>query len=364
MARIELRRIAHRYDGAGNTAQAASYAVQPLDLVWEDGGAYALLGPSGCGKTTLLGIISGLLRPSEGTVWMNGRDVTALPPRERNVAQVFQFPVLYDTMTVFDNLAFPLRNRGVKPAEVRSRVQQVASLLDLTPELPRSASGLPGDLKQRISLGRGLVRTDVAALLLDEPLTVIDPHLRWQLRRKLMEIHKELKLTLIYVTHDQLEALTLADQVVVMREGYVLQQGTPTALFERPEHTFVGHFIGSPGMNVVPCSIANGEAVIAGQRLSLPSQLAASATLDGNYEIGVRPEFLNLTAERPNIAALRVTVRRLAQLGGFNVASVALGDHLMQVKTRGDQRPELGAECWLTFPDKQTHVYQDGRLIA
>jgi glycerol transport system ATP-binding protein len=179
-----------------------------------------------------------------------------------------------------------------------------------------------------------------------------------------MEIHAELKVTLIYVTHDQLEALTLADQVVVMRDGFVLQQGTPTALFERPEHTFVGHFIGSPGMNVLPCSIANGEALVGGQRLSLPGQLAASATLQGNYEIGVRPEFLNLEAERPNIAAARVSVKRLAQLGGFNVASVALGDLTVHVKTRPDQRPSLGEEFWLALPERHTHVYQDGRIIS
>jgi glycerol transport system ATP-binding protein len=364
MARIELRGVAHRYPPASGAAHAVpSYAVQPLDLVWDDGGAYALLGPSGCGKTTLLGIISGLLRPTQGSIWIDGRDVTLLAPRERNVAQVFQFPVLYDTMSVFDNLAFPLRNRGVKPAEVRSRVEQVAGLLDLTTELARTASGLPGDLKQRIALGRGLVRKDVAAILLDEPLTVIDPHLRWQLRRKLMEIHAELKVTLIYVTHDQLEALTLADQVVVMRDGYVLQRGTPTALFERPEHTFVGHFIGSPGMNVLPCTIKDGEAVIAGQPVSLPGHLAGSATLSGDYEIGIRPEFLNLTAERPNATAPRVTVRRLAQLGGFNVASVSLGEHTVHVKTRTEQQPALGTEYWLEFTEHQTHVYQGGRLI-
>jgi glycerol transport system ATP-binding protein len=361
MAQIELRGVAHRY--AGDRSAEAGFAVQPLDLVWDDGGAYALLGPSGCGKTTLLGIISGLLRPTNGSIWIDGRDVTQLAPRERNVAQVFQFPVLYDTMSVFDNLAFPLRNRGVKPAEVRTRVEQVAALLDLTSELPRTASGLPGDLKQRIALGRGLVRKDVAAILLDEPLTVIDPHLRWQLRRKLMEIHAELKVTLIYVTHDQLEALTLADQVVVMREGYVLQRGTPAALFERPEHTFVGHFIGSPGMNVLPCTISNGEARIAGQSLSLPSQMAGSATLQGEYEIGIRPEFLSLTLERPHSASPRVTVKRVVQLGGFNVASVELGEHTVHVKTRPEQQPVLGAEYWLEFPAEQTHVYQGGRLI-
>ncbi|HET6335209.1 MAG TPA: ABC transporter ATP-binding protein [Polyangiales bacterium] len=358
MARIELRRVAHRYNATDST-----YAVQPLDLIWDDGGAYALLGPSGCGKSTLLGIISGLLRPTEGSVWIDDRDVTTLAPRERNVAQVFQFPVLYDTMTVFDNLAFPLRNRRVKPAEVRSRVEQIAALLDLSSELSRTASGLPGDLKQRIALGRGLVRKDVAAILLDEPLTVIDPHLRWQLRRKLMEIHAELKVTLIYVTHDQLEALTLADQVVVMREGYVLQQGTPAELFERPEHTFVGHFIGSPGMNVLPCTIANGTARIAGQTVSLPRQLADSIKLQGECEIGIRPEFLRLTEEPPKTAAARVIVKRLAELGGFNVASVELGEHTVHVKTRPEQQPALGTECWLEFPDEQTHVYQGGRLI-
>jgi glycerol transport system ATP-binding protein len=360
MARIELRGIAHAYGGSAGAEP--SYAVQPLDLIWEDGGAYALLGPSGCGKSTLLGIISGLLRPTHGSVWIDGRDVTQLAPRERNVAQVFQFPVLYDTMTVYDNLAFPLRNRGVRPAEVRARVEQVASLLDLTAELPRTASGVPGDLKQRIALGRGLVRKDVAAILLDEPLTVIDPHLRWQLRRKLMEIHAELKVTLIYVTHDQLEALTLADQVVVMRDGYVLQRGTPSALFDRPEHTFVGHFIGSPGMNVVRCTIADGDATIAGQRASLPRQLAAIAT-SGEYELGIRPEFLGLTQDAPANSAPRVTIRQLAQLGGYNIASVELGEQLLQVKTRADEMPAIGAEYWLEFPELHTHLYRDGRLV-
>ena len=197
--------MAHSYQRDPRTD--ADYALKPLDLVWEHAGAYALLGPSGCGKTTLLGILSGLLRPTRGQVLIDGRDVTQLSPRERNIAQVFQFPVLYDSMSVFDNLAFPLRNRKLPAREVEARVREVAELLDLTAELRLRASGLSGELKQRISLGRGLVRKDVAAILLDEPLTVIDPHLKWQLRRKLMEIHRELRLTLIYVTHDQLEAL-------------------------------------------------------------------------------------------------------------------------------------------------------------
>ena len=177
----------------------------------------------------------------------DGKDVTDLPPEKRNIAQVFQFPVLYDTMSVFNNLAFPLRNRGVEESEVKKRVLEVAEILDLTPFLNKRAAGLAADAKQKISLGRGLVRSDVAAILFDEPLTVIDPHLKWHLRRKLKEVHEQLKLTLIYVTHDQVEALTFADQVVVMYEGEIVQIGTPQELFENPKHKFVGLFYREPG---------------------------------------------------------------------------------------------------------------------
>ena len=172
-------------------------------------------------------------------------------PTQRNIAQVFQFPVVYDTMSVYDNLAFPLRNRAVPEADVDTKVREIADMLDLSEMLPRRASGLTADMKQKISLGRGLVRTDVNVIMFDEPLTVIDPHLKWVLRSKLKELHQEVRTTMIYVTHDQTEALTFADQVVVMHEGQVVQIGTPVELFEKPRHTFVGHFIGSPGMNLL-----------------------------------------------------------------------------------------------------------------
>src|SRR3954466_5532962 len=246
MARIELRGLAHSY--SVKPRGDADYALKPMDHVWEDGGAYALLGPSGCGKTTLLNIISGLLVPSEGQVLFDGRDVTRLPPQKRNIAQVFQFPVIYDTMSVFDNLAFPLRNRKMPAAEVKKRVHEVAEILDMTRDLPHKANNLAADAKQKISLGRGLVRQDVAAILFDEPLTVIDPAMKWMLRRQLKKIHQQLKLTLIHVTHDQVEALTFADEVVVMTNGRVVQKGGADALFLRPDHAFVGYFIGSPGM--------------------------------------------------------------------------------------------------------------------
>src|SRR3954468_17102614 len=249
MARIDLD-LAHAY--RPNPQKDEDYALLPLKMSFADGGAYALLGPSGCGKTTLLNIVSGLVMPSQGTVKFDGVDVTGKTPQQRNIAQVFQFPVIYDTMTVAENLAFPLRNRGVAPERIRQRVGAIAEMLEMSGQLNMRAAGLAADAKQKISLGRGLVREDVSAVLFDEPLTVIDPHLKWQLRRKLKQIHQELKLTLIYVTHDQVEALTFADRVMVMTRGRVVQAGTASELFERPQHAFVGHFIGSPGMNFLP----------------------------------------------------------------------------------------------------------------
>lgn len=358
MARLELCDVAHSYQRV--VGAEADYAVKPLHLVWEDGGAYALLGPSGCGKTTLLGILSGLLRPTQGRVLIDGRDVTQLSPRERNVAQVFQFPVLYDSMSVFDNLAFPLRNRGVPRKEVDTRVHEIAELLDLSAELPRRASGLSGELKQRISLGRGLVRKDVAAILLDEPLTVVDAHLKWQLRRKLVRIHRDLRVTLIYVTHDQLEALTLADQVVVMSSGEVMQRGTPEALFERPEHLFVGHFIGSPGMNCVPCSLSRDAVWVADQRVrDRPEGLEDGS---GELRLGVRPEFLQLHAEPGDGVPVRVT--KVVELGSSSLVQVQLGPHCLQVRTAPRQSAQVGEQRWLEFPPLHTHLYRDGRLVG
>lgn len=354
MARLELRDIAHSYQ------KNTDYAVKPIDLVWEDGGAYALLGPSGCGKTTVLGILSGLLKPSRGRVLIDGRDVTALSPRDRNIAQVFQFPVLYDSMSVYDNLAFPLRNRGLVAREVDARVREVAEILDLSGELPLRASGLSGELKQKISLGRGLVRKDVSAILLDEPLTVVDPQLKWQLRRKLVQIHRDLRVTLIYVTHDQTEALTLADQVVVMNAGDVLQRGTPEALFERPEHLFVGHFIGSPGMNSLPCAVRDGAVWVADQRVR--AWPGTSEALSGELRVGVRPEFLRLHAEPGRGVPVRVTKHR--ELGNSALFDVQLGAYNVLVKTGPRQTLQVGAECYLEFPEARTHVYCAGRIVS
>jgi glycerol transport system ATP-binding protein len=310
MAKITLDNLAHSY--LPNPASEADFALKELNHDWEDGAAYALLGSSGCGKSTLLNIISGLLQPSQGRILFDGEDVTHAPTTERNIAQVFQFPVVYDTMTVQDNLAFPLRNRGRDEGYVAQRVQDIAHMIGMEGVLRRKAQGLTADAKQKISLGRGMVREDVNALLFDEPLTVIDPHMKWELRTQLKTLHRDFGHTMIYVTHDQTEALTFADKVVVMYDGRVVQIGTPEELFERPEHTFVGYFIGSPGMNVIPAQVQGNRAVVNGLDIPLGQ---AYRPPEGKVEIGVRPEYARLS----QIEGLPVQVRRVEDVGRHKI---------------------------------------------
>jgi glycerol transport system ATP-binding protein len=355
VATITLDHLRHSY--LANPASDADWALKQLDVEWQDGGAYALLGPSGCGKTTLLNIISGLLRPSQGRVLFDGEDVTDLPPDRRHIAQVFQFPVIYDTMTVYDNLAFPLRNRGVAERDVDVRVRQIAELLELTATLKNRASGLTADSKQKISLGRGLVRSDVNVIMFDEPLTVIDPHLKWVLRSKLKELHHELTRTMIYVTHDQTEALTIADRVVVMDLGEVVQIGTPVELFEEPRHTFVGHFIGSPGMNVLPCELENGQPTLAGHRVATANG-AAVRDEGGRLEIGVRPEFVAFAED-----GLAVDVVKVMDAGRYRVVETRFGDCSIKLLIgEGAEVPQGAAH--LRFDPARTRVYRNGWVVA
>jgi glycerol transport system ATP-binding protein len=355
MARIHLDNISHAY--GPNPTSDSDYALKNLDQVWEDGGAYALLGPSGCGKSTLLNIISGLLTPSKGHVRFGDADVTGMDTRERNIAQVFQFPVIYDTMTVRENLSFPLKNGGMPKAEIAERVAEVAGLLDLEDVLDTKATGLTADAKQIISLGRGLVRRDVNAILFDEPLTVIDPHMKWRLRSKLKEIHKQLALTMIYVTHDQTEALTFADKVVVMHDGEVVQVGTPQQLFERPEHTFVGYFIGSPGMNILPATLKGSIADVDGSLLALKGNY--NTVMDGRVEIGIRPEFLSFSA---GDAGIDVQINQVTDLGRKKIASVMLGNHMLHVLV--PEHMDIPSDnAKLVFDPEYTFVYHDDRLV-
>lgn len=345
MARIDLSHIRHAY--GANPKSEADYALKEVDHSFEDGGAYALLGPSGCGKTTLLNIISGLLHASHGRLLFNGKDVTRLSTQERNIAQVFQFPVIYDTMTVYDNLAFPLRNRGVAEAEVDRKVRETLEMIDLADWARRKARGLTADQKQKISLGRGLVRSDVNAILFDEPLTVIDPHMKWVLRSQLKQLHRRFGYTMIYVTHDQTEALTFAENVVVMYDGEIVQIGTPAELFERPRHTFVGYFIGSPGMNVLSVEVEGRRARLGAQVIELPGAPKA----EGNaIELGIRPEYVRL-----GTAGMPVSVHKVEDIGRHKVVRASLeGREIAAIIGEDDDVP---ADPHVTFDPAGINLY-------
>lgn len=356
MAKITLDSLRHSYMP---NPREEDYALKRMDIELEDGGAYALLGPSGCGKTTLLNIISGLVTPSEGRVLFDDQDVSKLPPDARHIAQVFQFPVIYDTMTVYDNLAFPLRNRKVEESLVDARVREIAEMIDLTDMLGQRAAGLTADGKQKISLGRGLVRSDVNVIMFDEPLTVIDPHLKWQLRSKLKELHQRVRTTMIYVTHDQTEALTFADKVVVMNLGEVVQIGTPVDLFERPQHTFVGHFVGSPGMNVLPCEIRGGKAFCFDVEVETTNASTdANGRASGDLTLGVRPEFTRFAE-----TGLPVEVTKVADAGRYRIVDTRIQDHVLKVLIpEGDAVPE--GRTHVSFDAANARVYANGWMLG
>jgi glycerol transport system ATP-binding protein len=376
MADIRLEGVGHSYDG-GET-----WALKPMTWTWRSARAYALLGPSGCGKTTLLNIISGLLTPTVGRIWFDDREVTDVPTAGRNIAQVFQFPVLYEEMSVYDNLAFPLRNRKYPKQEIDQRVRQVSQLLGLDQVLRRRSRRLDPGRQQIVSLGRGLVRAQVAAVLLDEPLTVVDPALKWTLRSKLKEIHRDTGHTLIYVTHDQTEALTFADEVVVLNDGAIVQAGEPAELFLSPAHEFVGHFIGSPGMNMLPAEIV-GDVVRVGQAdvgsavpepaerpAREPTGEAASETADhtagetvdglppGPVRIGVRPEFVRISGARtsPGVAA---KVTGIDRMGAFDLVHAHVDGHTVIAKTAAGSTCTPGTVEFLHFPADRTFLFRD-----
>jgi glycerol transport system ATP-binding protein len=325
----------------------------------------------------MLDIISGLLTPTQGRVLFDGVDVTRRSTVERNIAQVFQFPVLYDSMTVEQNMRFPLRNRGIDKRTAQRRAEEIAELLDISHLLPERARGLPADAKQLVSLSRALVRRDVSAILFDEPLTVIDPHKKWGLRQALKRVHAELSHTLVYVTHDQTEALTFADVVVVMNEGEIMQKASPDELFERPAHRFVGNFIGSPGMNFLPCTVHHGVASLAGvDLLRLPETAQPTDETDSaeptdetaatDDVLGVRPDFIRL-ASSPTPRTIAADITAVRDLG----TSILVGLTIEGLTTEGlplVARLPTGAQipsgqCWVAFEPGKVHLFRNERRL-
>lgn len=351
MARIHLNQVSHSYDGRG-------YALEKADILFEDASTYALLGPSGCGKTTMLNIISGLVRPSEGRVALDTTDVTDVVTAQRKVAQVFQFPVVYQSKTVFGNLAFPLRCEGWSTRDLTPRVEQIAELLGMTDSLGQSARKLTTNEKQLVSLGRGLVREDVAALLMDEPLTVIDPQLKSDLRRRIIQANERTQHTMIYVTHDQNEAMTFADEVLVMQSGRIIQRGSAKELFENPCNTYVGNFIGAPGMNFIPTESIDGCIGLAGVPL-FPANAADQVEDSSELQIGIRPEHVAFAEnDSPGIPA---SVTGVQDQGSIIVVELNVASTRIKMKVqRGTPIPSEQAR--LAFPADRVRLYVNGQL--
>ena len=357
MARIDLDNIAHCYDCS---VADPVYALSRFSLTWEDGGRYAVLGPSGCGKTTMLNIMSGIVYPSEGRILFDGEDVTARTTATRNIAQVFQFPVIYNTMTVRGNLAFPLTCRRVAPEVIARKVKEVAEILGLENLLDCAANRLTVDQKQLISLGRGLVRDDVVAVLMDEPLTVIDPDLKFRLRRKLKEINNLYKSTLIYVTHDQNEAMTFAHNIIVMDQGMIVQVGTPKELFERPKTVFVSYFIGAPAMNMFDASICDKNSVMIDGR-SVITKTNLSKVKSANIKMGIRAEFLVLSAKKMD-NAIEAKIDHIEDFGNYRLVTAQAGN--LSVKVKVKREVELPSDkAWVMFPADRCCVYADDEII-
>ncbi|NDP37992.1 MAG: ABC transporter ATP-binding protein [Rhodoferax sp.] len=351
MSQIRLSRVGHSY---GENV----YALMPADLVFEHGKTYALLGPSGCGKTTMLNIISGLLQPSEGKVFFDDRDVTQIPTAQRNIAQVFQFPVVYQSKTVFENLAFPLQCRKWERSRIRPRVEQVAEMLGLTSRLGLAARALTADEKQLISLGRGLVRDDVASILMDEPLTVIDPQMKFELRRKIKQAHVHARQTVIYVTHDQNEAMSFADEILVMMDGRIVQRGTPEDLFERPANTYVGNFIGSPGMNFLPIRREAEKLTLGGLPLPYPPVRLPK----GEITLGVRPENLSFTSDT-DPDSFPTTILSIEDHGSVRILELALGDARARMKLPREKAVPPG-NTTLAVRATRFCYYVNGELVV
>ena len=333
MARVQLEHVGKQF--------GTTQVVQDVNLDIQDREFLVLLGPSGCGKTTTLRMIAGLESATEGTIRIGERDVSDLPPKDRDIAMVFQNYALYPHMSVFENIAFSLRTRKVPAADVKRRVEAAASALGLSPYLHRKPRELSGGQRQRVALGRAMVRQP-AAFLMDEPLSNLDAKLRAQTRIELKRLHEEIRGTTIYVTHDQIEAMTMGTRVVVMRDGLVQQVDTPEGIYQRPVNMFVAGFVGTPAMNFLKAQVDRSGSepafVIEGQRLpasgSSVQRLRDFARPD--IVLGVRPEDLHMDrhflAEHPE-AALRARVRIVEPMGHEKIVSLDLGTLPLTART-------------------------------
>ncbi len=366
MAQVSVRSVEKSYDGG-------VVAVRGISLEVSDGEFVVLVGPSGCGKSTTLRMIAGLEEISAGEIWIGSRCVNEVPPRERDIAMVFQNYALYPHMTVRDNMGFGLKLRGTPKAEIAARVDEAARILDIAPLLARKPKALSGGQRQRVAMGRAIVRQP-KVFLFDEPLSNLDAKLRVQMRTEIKRVHQAVRTTTVYVTHDQVEAMTLADRVVVMNGGAIEQVGPPQELYHAPRTRFVAGFIGSPGMNFLPVRLADGTVHLPdGQRLPLPpSRLDRYAAHSGREMVlGIRPEHLMDGSgggadgsQRPGLAPLMAQVDVVEPMGAETLVHFGLAGTPVVARALPDTSARPGQPLPLLADMNAMHLMdREGRVI-
>jgi multiple sugar transport system ATP-binding protein len=354
MASLTLKGITKRF--------GKIVALSGVDLHVEDGQFCVLLGPSGCGKSTLLNIIAGLILQDEGSVLLDGQSVDRLAPRDRDVAMVFQSYALYPHMKVAQNLGFGLRMRGVPKQSIRERVLEVARLLGIEDLLDRKPGELSGGQRQRVAMGRAMVRRP-RVFLLDEPLSNLDARLRAGVRLELKQLHRQIKSTIIYVTHDQVEAMTLGDQVVVMRHGKIHQIGRPETIYERPADIFVATFIGSPEMNLYRGRLLRKDDRLhfQGPGFSLDLRGLQINLEESEVEVGIRPEDIGIGQGGTTI--LQAKVEMISNVGSEKYIHAHLGQGTLTVRAPKEAAFQPGQIIPLTIDPHRVHIFHEGRRI-
>lgn len=335
-------------------------AVAGVDMDVKDKEFVVLLGPSGSGKTSTLRCVAGLEGVSGGKVFIDDREVTYLPPADRDIAFVFQSYALYPHLSVYENLAFPLKAVRAPKTDIEERVNQAAETLRITRLLARKPTQLSGGEQQRVALGRAIVRRP-KAFLMDEPLTNLDAQLRTIMRAELKRLQTDLGATTLYVTHDQLEAMSMGDQIVVFNEGKIQQTGSPMEVYNTPANLFVASFIGSPPMNFIKGSLSENRSSLqleANLSLPLPFSNAILQALEpgGNYIFGARPEDVHLSDE-PTERALRAEVYIVEPLGAENIVNLKLGEQIVKVRTSPTFVPPIGQQLWASFDPDRSHLF-------
>ncbi len=351
MATVELAGLSKRYGGE------ARPALDALDLSVADGELLVLVGPSGCGKSTALRLIAGLEEPSAGTIELGGKSLRGVPPQKRDVAMVFQGYALYPHLSVFDNMAFPLKMRGVSEGKRRAKVGQIAEMVGLSDKLQRLPSELSGGERQRVAMGRAVVR-EPQLFLFDEPLSNLDAKLRADLRVELAALVRELSTTALYVTHDQAEAMTMGDRVAVLKGGLLQQVAPPREVYERPANAFVASFVGTPEMNLCDLEVEDGEGRADGMVISVPD----AANARGQVTLGVRPEHLRLDGQGDGRIEAKVTA--LEPLGPETLVYLKAGSQQLRARVPGFGGPEVGAEITLSVQTAHWFDVEDGARIT